>query len=238
MSDYKVSGSDLSAIADAIRTKGQTSASLSFPNGFVNAIDAISTGGGGDEPTLITKNITANGTYNASADNADGYSSVNVQIPSRIITGTFTGAASDEGSAIDISIPYTGNGYPVAGIFYPSHGTFKMDDPFAVLVQRYAEAMMAFVKNNVDVAPTYNDNTAEANLASVLAFYKYSTSDATNYTSNGQKSVAVFRSAKASDAWGSCIRIHSSTAMSAYIASTSYGFASGIEYAYALLYSS
>lgn len=32
--------------------------------------------GGGGSSTLITKNITTNGTYNASDDNADGYSSV------------------------------------------------------------------------------------------------------------------------------------------------------------------
>ena len=31
-------------------------------------------------PTLITKSITANGTYNASSDNADGYSSVEVNV--------------------------------------------------------------------------------------------------------------------------------------------------------------
>lgn len=31
-------------------------------------------------PTLISKSITANGTYNASADSADGYSSVTVQV--------------------------------------------------------------------------------------------------------------------------------------------------------------
>jgi hypothetical protein len=33
------------------------------------------------EPTLISKSITANGTYNASDDNADGYSSVSVDVP-------------------------------------------------------------------------------------------------------------------------------------------------------------
>ena len=32
------------------------------------------------QPDLITKSITANGTYNASADNADGYSSVDVNV--------------------------------------------------------------------------------------------------------------------------------------------------------------
>lgn len=34
----------------------------------------------GNTPTLITKSITANGTYNASSDSADGYSSVTVNV--------------------------------------------------------------------------------------------------------------------------------------------------------------
>jgi len=38
---------DLEDIADAIRAKGGTSASLAFPNDFVSAIEAIPTGGGG-----------------------------------------------------------------------------------------------------------------------------------------------------------------------------------------------
>ena len=38
-------------------------------------------GGGGSSATLITKTITENGTYNASSDNADGYSSVTVNVP-------------------------------------------------------------------------------------------------------------------------------------------------------------
>ena len=37
--------------------------------------------GGGSSATLITKTITANGTYNASDDSADGYSSVTVNVP-------------------------------------------------------------------------------------------------------------------------------------------------------------
>lgn len=49
--------SDLEDIADAIRTKGGTSASLAFPAGFISAIDAIPTGGGG-VPSLV-----ASGTY-------------------------------------------------------------------------------------------------------------------------------------------------------------------------------
>ena len=40
----------------------------------------MKTGGGGSAPVLITKNITQNGTYNASADSADGYSQVKVEV--------------------------------------------------------------------------------------------------------------------------------------------------------------
>lgn len=38
-------------------------------------------GGGGGSATLITKTITVNGEYNASDDNADGYSTVTVDVP-------------------------------------------------------------------------------------------------------------------------------------------------------------
>jgi hypothetical protein len=40
---------DLTSVANAIRTKGGTSASLAFPAGFVSAVQAIPSGGGGDE---------------------------------------------------------------------------------------------------------------------------------------------------------------------------------------------
>ena len=47
MPNYVVSDTNLTSIASAIRTKGGTSGALSFPDGFVSAISAISGGGGG-----------------------------------------------------------------------------------------------------------------------------------------------------------------------------------------------
>lgn len=44
-----------------------------------NQVDFKGTASGGGS-TLTTKNITSNGTYNASSDNADGYSSVTVNV--------------------------------------------------------------------------------------------------------------------------------------------------------------
>jgi len=50
-------------------------------------------GGGGGEAVLVNKNISANGTYNASSDSADGYKKVVVDVPN-------TYAAGDEGKVV------------------------------------------------------------------------------------------------------------------------------------------
>ena len=39
-------------------------------------------GGGSEAPVLVSKTVTENGVYAASADNADGYRSVTVALPS------------------------------------------------------------------------------------------------------------------------------------------------------------
>ena len=48
----------------------------------VEKLELTGSGGGGGSATLITKSITANGTYSAEDDDADGYSSVTVNVPS------------------------------------------------------------------------------------------------------------------------------------------------------------
>ena len=47
MAYRRVNDNSLASVADAIRAKGDTSDALVFPNGFVSAISAIQTGGGG-----------------------------------------------------------------------------------------------------------------------------------------------------------------------------------------------
>lgn len=53
---YKTTESELTSIANAIRTKGGTSASLEYPTGFVSAINDISTGGGSKTVTISLTN--------------------------------------------------------------------------------------------------------------------------------------------------------------------------------------
>lgn len=52
-------------------------------------------GGGEGSSTLIAKTITANGTYNASDDDADGYSSVTVNVPSGSSKNVQTAQSTD-----------------------------------------------------------------------------------------------------------------------------------------------
>lgn len=79
MSNYIVSDTSLGSVADAIRTKGGTSAPLEYPQGFIDAIDDIQTGGGA--PTIQSLTVTENGTYTAPSG-VDGYSPVTVNVSS------------------------------------------------------------------------------------------------------------------------------------------------------------
>ena len=49
MATRSVQESSLTSLADAIRAKGGTSDTLTFPGGFVSAVEAIDAGGGGDD---------------------------------------------------------------------------------------------------------------------------------------------------------------------------------------------
>jgi len=45
MADYLTTDTELTSIANAIRTKGGTSAALAYPTDFITAINAIETAG-------------------------------------------------------------------------------------------------------------------------------------------------------------------------------------------------
>ena len=64
---YIVSGTDLTAVANAIRTAGETSDPLSFPSGFVTAIGNISGGGGGGVTNVIQGTFTASASEKGTA---------------------------------------------------------------------------------------------------------------------------------------------------------------------------
>lgn len=94
---------DLTSVANAIRAKGGTSAQMAFPTGFVNAVNAIPTGGSPTGTKQIT--ITENGTTTEDvAAYADAEITVNVQgggggskaVEAAMIEHTLSGAYENE----------------------------------------------------------------------------------------------------------------------------------------------
>lgn len=72
----------------SVSNKGGTMPSVRDLSNLATAIDSIS---GGTPPTLITRNITSNGVFNASTYGADGFSSVTVNVAgATLITTTVT----------------------------------------------------------------------------------------------------------------------------------------------------
>ena len=65
MAEYLTNTTDLTKVASAIRAKGGTSNPLVYPDGFVTAIQAIETGGGGGSDEIVNSLIdrTISGAY-------------------------------------------------------------------------------------------------------------------------------------------------------------------------------
>jgi hypothetical protein len=63
MSDYIVKDTELTSVANAIRTKGGTNSQLVFPGGFVSAIGNISGGGGSSDFSTAEVTLVGNSIY-------------------------------------------------------------------------------------------------------------------------------------------------------------------------------
>ena len=63
MADYIVKDTELTSVANAIRTAGGTNSLLNFPNGFVSAIGDISGGGSSGFSTAEVTVTSLNGNY-------------------------------------------------------------------------------------------------------------------------------------------------------------------------------
>lgn len=153
---------------------------------------------------------------------------------SNVVTGTFTGTTT--GAAMDVTLNYTGSGYPVAVVIYPSEGAYNKSGTFYSLVQRYAIVYYLIIQAKSSNVPLYNAGNDD--FASTMCEYKSSASSSTSHSRAAASSTTCYYDANATSGTSSAVRIRSATKMSVFIAGTSYGFAANIEYKYWVLYSS
>ena len=151
---------------------------------------------------------------------------------SNIVTGTFTGTTTN--TAMDLTLNYTGTGYPVAVWIYPTGGLESQD--FSTLIGLNTIGSLMAYKYRITQPPTYpTAGTLDENRADYYYSYKSSSSNASSIspsTSYGQ----IYRNTNA--AAGVPFRFKSSSLLSVFIRGTSYGFAANIEYSYYVIYSS
>lgn len=86
MTDYVVRDTQLTSVADAIRAKGGTSDPIAFPDGFVSAVNAIPTGGGGNTFETIVSMAQSGTCYENGVKSIPSYT---FQSASHIFSATF-----------------------------------------------------------------------------------------------------------------------------------------------------
>lgn len=209
----------------------------------VPALVCPKTGGGtarfsdASETTAVESDVTsgkrflgADGEYKTGSASGGGGAS-------NLVTGTFKGTTT--GAAMDVTLNYSGSGYPIAIVVFPTEGSQPPTTGTFGNISRYAISQWTAVKFNANTTPTYpTGSTGDENYCSVAYRYKNSTSDATSYTGSTTTS-RVFRNADASNSAAQCVKIKSAKVMSVFIGATgNYGFPANIEYRYIICYSS
>lgn len=155
---------------------------------------------------------------------------------SNIVTGTFKGTTT--GAAMDVTLNYSGSGYPIVAVIYPKDGVYKNGTTFYNLVQRYAINYYLMIKSDPTIAPKYEDNSGY-DLITNYVRYKSSSSSSGTYGGSANFNISMFSQNDASSSNSSnVLKIKAKDKMSVFIASSSYGFVANIEYTYHVIYSS
>lgn len=178
---------------------------------------------------------TTNNTYDTTT-----ISSVTVNVSggaSNIVFGTFT--TNSTAGVQTISIPYTGNGYPMMAQIFTTGGINATTQQawHDSTVSRQIGAW-SFTKRIMSPAPTYDD-ASEKNLGSSTWTFKNSSSDASVFGAQGNASAQIYRASGAASGGASCCRFTNDKTISIYVDGTGdvYGFPNSVEFTYMIVYS-
>lgn len=155
MSDYITNDTELTSIADAIRTKGGTSASLVYPSGFISAIEAIPTGA-----TINNQNKTVS---SSETDQTVTYDSGYTGLDTVSITGlgtNYVGSGIDRRDSTDLSL--SGTVVTAPSGYYGSNAEINVEKtvPSGYTRRNYIEALHGDAYINTGIKEFPNAFTA------------------------------------------------------------------------------
>lgn len=180
-----------------------------------------------------SQTITSNGTVDVT-----NLASVIVNVSgggvTNVVTGTFTGTTT--GAALAVPLSYTGSGYPLAVMIFPTEGSTNQQGSFYPTLHRYAIDLFIAAKCYPST-PTYT-TSGNNNAAAVNIYYKSSSSNPATLSRGGSTNANTYSSSDSTASTSTAVRFKSPTSMSVFISSTSYGFLANIPYTYCVLYSS
>lgn len=186
-------------------------------------------------PTTATASDVAQGKIFYTADGTQTTGTASGGGASNFVHGTFTTGSS--AGAHSITIPYTGNGHPIAAIVVIGGGAYNSAySHWYTSVQRYAVGQWTMTKSVMSSNPTYTTSGSQ-NQGVTTAIYKNSTSTSTSYTRTSGMNTNVFSSSNASNAALTCVRFRSNTTLSYYVNTSSYGLLPDTDYEYFIVYS-
>lgn len=154
---------------------------------------------------------------------------------SNFVQGTFH--TNSSAGVQSVTIPYTGNGYPIMAYIVIDGGAYVSGTSWYSSTQRYAIGVWAMSKAVMSTAPTYATSGTQ-NTAVTMSIYKNSTSSSTSYTRTSAMNTNTYSSSNASNAAATAVRFKSATSLSVYVNTSSYGLFPNQDYEYYIVYSS
>ena len=100
MADYVVSDASLTAVADAIRSKGNISEQLAFPEGFIRAVEEIPSGGGTPNNITVKLQSSSESSGAIGINHIQYNSALGVIVPAGTNGGTMSAGSSSSRSML------------------------------------------------------------------------------------------------------------------------------------------